>query len=152
VISLIDDYPKIRSRIDEMARLGAPLLTLSMHGTGLEGQLPGWIGELLSDLAGIAHSHHMEMVSCAEALDLRPYGILPGKCIDDGYIERTFGSEVSHTKDPGQRSACGCVVSKDIGMYDSCLFGCRYCYATTSFARSRSNYLRHDPEAPSLYS
>jgi DNA repair photolyase len=57
-----------------------------------------------------------------------------------------------HTKDPGQRSACGCVVSKDIGMYDSCLFGCQYCYATTSFARARANFSRHDPEAPFLYS
>jgi Domain of unknown function (DUF1848) len=134
-----------------MRRLGAPLLPESMDGTGLDGELPEWIGELLSDLADIAHSHQMEIVSCAEAVDLQPYGILPGKCIDDGYIERLFGIDVTHSKDPGQRSACGCVVSKDIGMYDSCLFGCRYCYATTSFRRARANYLRHDPEAPSLY-
>ena len=71
--------------------------------------------------------------------------------MDDEYIERVFGLEVAHTKDPGQRKACGCVVSKDIGMYDSCLFGCSYCYATTSFERARANYLRHDPEAPALY-
>ena len=33
-------------------------------------------------------------------------------------------------------------------MYNSCLLGCRYCYATSSFERARQNYLRHDPMAP----
>jgi hypothetical protein len=103
-------------------------------------------------VAEIARSNQMEIVSCAEEFDLRPFGIRPGKCIDDEIIERILGLKVTHTKDPGQRNACGCVVSKDIGMYDSCLFGCQYCYATTSFGRARVNYLRHDPEAFSLYS
>ena len=152
VISLMDDYPKIRGRLAEMARQGSSLLPVSMDGKDLEGELPEWLGDLLRELAEIAQTHQMEMLSCAEEADFRPFGILPGKCIDDGYIERLFGIDVTHSKDPGQRSACGCVVSKDIGMYDSCLFGCRYCYATTSFRRARANYLRHDPEAPSLYS
>jgi hypothetical protein len=152
VISLMDDYPKIRSRMQEMARQGAALLPVTMGGTGLESGMPEWLGDLLRDLAAIARSRQMEMVSCAEESDLRSFGIQPGKCIDDRLIGRIFGIDVSHTKDPGQRSACGCVVSKDIGMYDTCLFGCRYCYATTSFARARENHARHDPEAPSIFS
>jgi hypothetical protein len=151
VISLMDDYPKIRGRMEEIRRQGAVLLPVTMDGMGLESGVPEWLGDLLRDLAEIARSHQMEMVSCAEEANLQSLGILPGKCVDDQLIGRLFGIDVSHTKDPGQRSACGRVVSKDIGMYDSCLFGCRYCYATTSFARSRSNYLHHDPEAPSLY-
>jgi DNA repair photolyase len=42
------------------------------------------------------------------------------------------------------------VVSRDIGMYDSCLHGCAYCYATTSFERARRNHAAHDPRSPSL--
>lgn len=58
--------------------------------------------------------------------------------------------EVTYQKDPYQRPACGCVASKDIGMYDSCLFGCQYCYATTDFKLAKANYDRHDPHSPSL--
>jgi hypothetical protein len=151
VISLMDDYPKIRGRLQVIARQGVRLLPLLPDDAGIEKALPDWLGELLRELAAIARSNQMEIVSCAEDLDLHPFGIRPGKCVDDEYIRQAFGLEVSHTKDPGQRKACGCVVSKDIGMYDSCLFGCQYCYATTSFERARANYLRHDPEASVLF-
>jgi hypothetical protein len=75
---------------------------------------------------------------------------MPDKCIDDVYIRDVFGIQVTDKKDPSQREACGCVVSKDIGMYQTCLFGCRYCYATRSFGRARQNYCAHDPQLPCL--
>jgi hypothetical protein len=92
----------------------------------------------------------MEIVSCAEEVDLRPFGVLPGKCVDDRAIAEAFGVDVPATKDPTQRNACGCVVSRDIGMYESCLFGCQYCYATKDFDRAKANFESHDPGSPSL--
>ena len=160
VISLLDVYGKIRKRMKGLADSGTQLIPLEEGGDPLKvaasglpegAPMPEWLGSLLRDLAQIAQANGMGMVSCAEELDLRPYGIHPGKCIDDELIEGEFGIRVGHTKDPGQRKACGCVQSRDIGMYDSCLLGCRYCYATSSFERARQNYLKHDPEASSIY-
>jgi hypothetical protein len=160
VISLLDVYGKIRKRLKGLVDSGTQLIPLEEGGDPLkvaasglsEGvAIPEWLGSLLRDLAQIAQANGMEIVSCAEELELQPYGIRPGKCIDDELIGREFGLQVSHVKDPGQRKTCGCVQSRDIGMYDSCLLGCRYCYATSSFERAQQNYLRHDPDSPSLY-
>ncbi|GAK61217.1 hypothetical protein U27_01116 [Candidatus Vecturithrix granuli] len=143
VISLVDPYRKTQKRLEELARQGIEIQVY-------EGQPVSWFVDLMRSLARIAQDNGMEIVSCAEEIDLQPYGIRPGKCIDDEYIARVFGFEVTHQKDKSQRKACGCVESRDIGMYDTCIYGCRYCYATSNFERARSNLQQHDPLFPSL--
>jgi hypothetical protein len=107
-------------------------------------------GPLIRRLAELAAKSGMEIVSCAEEIDLQPLGIRLGKCVDDAVIADAFDITLPTTKDPTQRKACGCVVSRDIGMYESCLFGCQYCYATNSFDQARANFDSHDPKSPSL--
>jgi hypothetical protein len=139
VVSIVDTYRKTESRMK------------NLEGTPAAVQ-PCDVGEfqsLMRDLAELARTNGMDIVSCAEEIDLRPFGIGPGKCVDDEVIAESFGVDVPK-KDPTQREACGCVVSRDIGMYDSCVYGCQYCYATKSFAQARVNFDAHDPNSPSL--
>ncbi len=142
VISILDVYAKARKRLEQMRQNGVNLIPA-------EEQLVR-LGEFLPELVRTARENHMEIFSCAEDLPLQQYGVQPGSCVDAEYIERTFGIKVGRGKDPSQRKACGCVASRDIGMYDSCLHGCRYCYATSSFERAAANYAAHDPRSPSL--
>lgn len=143
VISIMDIYKKATKRLRQLDELGAPVIPYS-------GKPNPAFDFLMNGIVETARQHQMEIVSCAEDLDLTHYGIKRGKCVDDDYILRIFGLDVTHKKDPSQRQACGCVTSKDIGAYDTCLFGCQYCYATTSFDRSQINHAEHNPQSPSL--
>jgi hypothetical protein len=143
VVSVMDMYRKIEKRLAALAAQGIAFADQPANQRAD-------FARLMTGLATIAAANEMEIQSCAEELDLASFGIRPGKCIDDDYIRRVFGLQLDLKKDPSQRAACGCVVSRDIGMYDSCLFGCAYCYATSSFARAAVNHAAHDPAGEAL--
>jgi len=140
IISFVDIYRKIEGRIKSLKDSGFVLNEWN------DANLP----DLLSSLVDIAGNNGIEIRSCASKKDLTGFGIPAGKCIDDIYIAEIFGKKLDLKKDPSQRKNCGCVLSKDIGMYDSCLYECQYCYATTSFDRAKINYKNHDPGSGTL--
>ena len=59
--------------------------------------------------------------------------------IDDDCEQNNAIIDNHKLKDKGQRGECGCVLSKDIGMYNTCSHGCIYCYAITSPEAVRKN-------------
>lgn len=86
-----------------------------------------------------------EIATCGEHIILEKYGIKKNHCVDPllmarlfkedekllswlGYSEM-FGTPETFPKDSGQRAACGCILSKDIGSCNTCGHGCVYCYA-----------------------
>ena len=65
--------------------------------------------------------------------------------LDDG----TAAIQRKKMPDKGQREACGCMVSKDIGQYNTCPHQCEYCYANASKELATENWHRHqlDPHS-----
>ncbi len=143
IFSIMDLYSKARGRLAEMSRSGARLLQPYRPENLLETFVPA--------IVNAAAEVGITIQSCAEELDLERYGVQSGACIDAAYIQKTFGVSVGSVKDPFMRKACNCARSRDVGMYDGCLFGCPYCYATSSFERAWQNYRTHDPLSPSLF-
>lgn len=54
-----------------------------------------------------------------------------------------YAVKKKNNKDSGQRQFCGCIVSKDIGQYNTCPHLCEYCYANTSKDVAVANWKRH---------
>lgn len=129
VISFVDSYAKIHK---SMRAVNARLLTED------EMRL------LAKSFSQIARDNGMEIDTCAEQIDLSEYGIGHSSCIDKGLIEEIIGSPITVKKDKNQRAECGCVESIDVGTYNTCKNGCRYCYANYSMESVMTNAKKYD--------
>ena len=130
-------------------------------------------------IADAARSWGMTVATCAEPEDLSKHGVVHNKCIDDDLLARCFAHDkplmqflgrsseplqaelFSATstapskrrrtlKDKGQRKACGCIVSKDIGSYNTCPHLCVYCYANAAKSSVLRNWSTHNSRVESI--
>ncbi len=122
IISFLDRYKKVARRLTRLAKDTG--LTLK-DVTGEEESL----GHIAAVLATVAAESGIKIFSCAEKVDLLPYGIKPGSCIDAHYLNETFCLTIPASKDKSQRPLCRCAPSQDIGAYNTCRHECVYCYA-----------------------
>ena len=135
-ISFIDvDYRGVKGNIKELALLDFP------YDIKLD---------LSSKLADIAHNYGLTIDTCAEDIDLEQFGIEHARCIDERLLGKLLGCSLNIDKDKNQRLECGCVASVDIGMYNTCRNGCRYCYANYSRGAVDGNFSKHNPNSPLL--
>ncbi|TAN62459.1 DUF1848 domain-containing protein [bacterium] len=142
VISFIDPYRKTKIRMDKETSDSFELFP-NVYDVQTYNKIAEHMGSE-------AKKYGLEVQSCAEGVDLNKYGISHGKCIDDELFSRIIRAPLLLKKDPSQRETCGCVMSKDIGVNNTCLFGCKYCYATSSIKSAQDNHRKHDMKSPSL--
>ncbi len=135
IISFVDDYNNLLRREEKNMPSSMTLDTMYQ------------VAEVLS---GIAQKYNLPLYSCSERVDLRPYAIHHGACIDKNIIEDILHKSVLVGKDKNQRKDCLCVESIDIGTYNCCANGCTYCYALHSEQSARANMIRHNPNASVL--
>lgn len=135
VLSFFDDYAKISKKILKIQ--GRECGEKEMH-------------QLAEAFSSVCKEHNIQLKTCAEQIDLEQYGILHNKCIDPALIERITGYEVPANKDKNQRMECGCVESIDIGQYNTCLHGCRYCYANFNDHCVKIFMAKHKDDSPFL--
>lgn len=106
--------------------------------------------EIAENLANIAREYGLEIETCAEAIELEQFGIKHSHCIDKELIERIIGCPIKASKDKNQRAECGCFESVEIGSYNTCRNGCRYCYANYNDNQVAEKCKVYDPASPLL--
>ena len=103
---------------------------------------------LLVKMAKIAAGAGMGLSLCAQR-GLMVKGARDGSCVDLARLSELAGLPVGKPG-RGHRINCGCAPSKDIGAYDTCPFGCAYCYASRSREYALKRLENHDPAAETL--
>ncbi|MBQ9119430.1 MAG: DUF1848 domain-containing protein [Lachnospiraceae bacterium] len=135
VISFVDTY---RKNVKQMQELGVYELP------------PEELRAFAKELSRIATANGMMIATCAEQADLTDCGIRHSSCIDKERIERIIGCELKIAKDKNQRTECGCVESIEVGTYNTCRNGCRYCYANHSEESINKSCALYDSRSPLL--
>lgn len=89
--------------------------------------------EILDKIIRICNKYEIKMKACCQPDLLELEGIEQAHCVDAYKIEKIIGEPITKIRDTGQRNACGCFKSKDIGGYSGifrCKHNCAYCYAS----------------------
>ena len=124
VISFVDFYSKTKRNAREL---------------GIRQITDEEMFEVAGKMAQIASKYNLIIETCAEQINLHDIGIQHGSCIDKKLIERLLGCKLIAKKDKNQRAGCGCIESVEVGTYNTCLSGCKYCYANFNDRRVEDN-------------
>ncbi|QVK20946.1 DUF1848 domain-containing protein [Mycoplasmatota bacterium] len=100
--------------------------------------------ELAKSMSAIAKRYNLRIETCSESIDLDEFNIHKSKCIDVELISQIIDTDINYSNDQNQRDECGCIRSVDIGVYNTCLHMCKYCYANFSENVIKKNIELHD--------
>ena len=136
MLGFIDHYQHIRTAVSRF---------------NIQPLLKADIEEMAASFKKTVDTCSIQLNTCTVKVDLTHLGIPGGLCIDNQLVERIAGYPISARKDKNQRDICRCAESIDIGIYESCLNGCIYCYAIKgNYNTVKYNLNKHDKNSPML--
>jgi hypothetical protein len=104
---------------------------------------------LVETMADVADECGITLYSCCQ--DALVGGrVQKARCVDGDLLAELFPDRPRISQLRPTREQCGCVASRDIGMYDTCPYGCVYCYANKGHPVALSRSKSHDVEGEML--
>jgi hypothetical protein len=133
IFSFVEMYRKLDANMPELFPISDADKDVLAHGLGT-----------------IAEKYGMPIQTCGTNGDFSRYGIMSSGCMTLEILGKANGIQFRDLKHKGMREGCHCFESRDIGAYETCPNGCRYCYANQSHRKAMENYRMHDPKSPIL--
>ena len=133
IFSFVEMYKKLETNMPEILILTERDKNVLAEGLGMT-----------------AAKYGISIQTCGTDGDFTRFGIHGSGCMTLDILGQANGISFRNLKHKGTRKGCHCIESRDIGAYDTCLNGCRYCYANKSPQKARENYQYHDPASPLL--
>ena len=133
IFSFVEMYKKLETNMPEIIPLSVRDMDVLARGLG-----------------SIARKYGVYIQTCGTNGDFSRYGVHASGCMTLDILGKANGVVFKDLKHRGTRQGCHCIESRDIGAYDTCLNGCKYCYANKNPRKAFENYKYHDPESPLL--
>ena len=131
IFSFVEMYKKLKTNMPEII-----LLT------------PEDKDEIAKNIGLIAQKNKILLQTCATLENYEKYNIIQSGCITAEILGTANGVTFSNIKHSGNRKGCRCMENRNIGDYDTCPNGCKYCYANQNPQIARKNYEKHNADSP----
>ena len=128
IFSFVDMYKKLKTNMPEII-----LLTDADKN------------EIAKNIGVIAKKHNMIIQTCATVENLEQYEVLQSGCMTSDILGKANDITFKKLRHSGNRQGCRCMENRNIGDYDTCPNGCKYCYANQNPQIAQENYRKHNP-------
>ncbi len=102
------------------------------------------------NFAEIADEYGIQMKTCVEGTLLDQFGFDSSGCMTQQVLENAIGNNLKVPKGKYKNRECNCLMGRDIGLYNTCMHGCKYCYANSNIKLVKKNQKLHNPYSPLL--
>lgn len=133
IFSFVEMYKKLQTNMPEII----PLTESDKNS----------IAEILGN---ISSKYGIYIQTCGKNGEYSLYGIHNLGCATFEILGEANGCKFKDLKHKGLREGCQCIESRDVGAYNTCLNGCKYCYANKNLQKARDNYKFHNSNSPLL--
>ena len=104
--------------------------------------------EIAQNIGTITRKYNIIVQTCAQKEDFKNLGINLSGCITAEILEKANNIKFTKIPKSKNRAFCNCIENKNIGDYNTCPNGCKYCYANQNPKIALENYKKHNPNSP----
>lgn len=133
IFNFVEMYKKVERNMPELISLSEQDKDVLARGFG-----------------AIAEKYGIRIQTCGKNGDYSSYNIHESGCMTLDILGGANDVLFKNLKHKGMRQGCQCIESRDIGAYDTCMNGCKYCYANQKPEKAFENFKYHDPGSPLL--